>query len=72
MCEFHYNFIKEKYGRRAKLFFIYTDISVYEIETNDVHWNFYMNEDMFDFMKYPENLRFYDVTNIKIVGKMKH
>ena len=37
MYDFHYNYIKEKYGDRAKLFFTDTDSLTYEIEAEDVY-----------------------------------
>ena len=36
MYDFHYNYIKERYGRDAKLFFKDTDSLAYEIKTEDV------------------------------------
>ena len=49
MYEFHYNYIKEKYGDRAKLLFTDMDSLTYEIETEDVYQDFWSDEDKFDF-----------------------
>ena len=46
------------------------DILLYEIETN-VYEDFHMNKVMSDFTEYPDNSRFYDMKNKKIIGKMK-
>ena len=37
MYDFHYKFIKEKYGDKARLLFTDTDSLTYEIETDDVY-----------------------------------
>ena len=37
MYDFHYNYIKKKYGDRAKLLFTDTGNLIYEIEADDVY-----------------------------------
>ena len=34
---FHYNYIREKYGDKAELFFTDTDSLMYEIQTKDLY-----------------------------------
>ena len=56
MYDFHYNYIKPKYGDKAKLLFTDTDSFLYEIQTKD----FYMDisgdvKNRFDTSDYPEN-----------------
>ena len=36
MYEFHYNYIKNKYGNNLRLSFTSTDILMHEIKTEDV------------------------------------
>ena len=54
MYNFHYNYIKKKYGDRAKLLFTDTDSLTYEIEDEDVYKNFWNDKDMFDNSDYLE------------------
>ena len=54
MYDFHYNYIKQKYGDKAKLLFTDTESLMYEIQTED----FYMDisadvEHRFDTIDYP-------------------
>ena len=71
MYNFHYNYIKEKYGNKAKLLFTDTDSLTYEIEAEDVCKDFWNGKDMFDNSDYPENSPYYCNTKKKVIGKFK-
>ena len=71
MYDFHYNFIKEKYGDRAKLLFTDTDSLCYHILTDDVYEDLYNHKDMFDNSDYSKSSKFYFDENKKVIGKMK-
>ena len=71
MYDFHYNYIKKKYGDRSKLLFTDTDSLTYEIEAEDVYQDFWNDKDKFDNSGYPENSPYYDNTNKKVIGKFK-
>ena len=71
MYDFHYNYIKQKYGSKAKLLFTDTDSLTYEIETSDVYQDFWNDKDKFDNSDYPEDSQYFDKTNKKVIGKFK-
>ena len=56
MFDFHYKYIKPKYGNKAKLLFTDTDSFLYEIETEDFYKDISGDvRDRFDTSEYPEN-----------------
>ena len=69
--DFHYNYIKSKYGNRAKLLFTDTDSLTYEIQTEDSYKDFWNDKDKFDNSDYPADSPFYDASNKKVMGKFK-
>ena len=71
MYDFHYNYIKKKYGNRARLMFTDKDSLTYEIEAEDVYKNFWNDKEMFDNSDYPENSQYYCNANKKVIGKFK-
>ena len=48
MYNFHYGFIKNRYGSDAKLLFTDTDSLCYEIATEDFYLDMYNNKEHFD------------------------
>ena len=72
--DFHYNYIKKKYGENAKLLMTNTDSLKYEIKTEDFYKD--ISEDVetkFDTSNYPKNHASGIATgrNKKVIGKMK-
>lgn len=71
MYDFHYNYIKHKYGDKAKLLFTDIDSLTYEIQIKHVYKDFWKDKDKFDNSDYSEDSEFYDKTNKKVIGKFK-
>ena len=71
MYDFHYNYIKDKYGDKARLLFTDTDSLTYEIEADDVYQEFWNDKDKFDNSDYPESSPYFNKTNKKVIGKFK-
>ena len=59
MYEFHYDYIKDKYGNKSRLLFSDTDCLMQKIKTEYV------------FSNYSANSKYYDDSNKLVVGKMK-
>ena len=71
MYDFHYNYIKCKYGDKAKLLFTDTDSLTYEIETSDAYADFFDDKEIFDNSDYNKKSPFYFGENKKVIGKFK-
>ena len=67
MYEFHYGYIKNKYGNNSRLLFTDIDSWIYEIKTENVHENFSENTERLDFSNYPTKSKYYHDSN-KLVG----
>ena len=74
MYDFHYQYIKPKYGEKAKLLFTDTDSFLYEIQTEDFYKDISKDvKDRFDTSNYPKNHPSGIPTGIneKVLGMMK-
>lgn len=71
MYKFHYDYIKPKYGRKAKLLFTDTDSLTYHISTDDLYRDMYENKSVFDLSNYSKDHFCYDETNKAVIGKFK-
>ena len=74
MFDFHYNYMKPKYGNKTKLLFTDTDSFLYEIQTEDFYKDISGDvRDRFDTSEYPENHPSGIPTGInkKVLGKFK-
>ena len=74
MYDFHYGYIKPKYGEKAKLLFTDTDSLMYEIETEDFYKDISPDvRTMFDTSDYPKEhtSRIETGVNKKVIGMFK-
>ena len=49
MQDFHYNYIKSKYGDKAEVSLTDTDDLIYKIETENIYENLYKDKELFNF-----------------------
>ena len=61
MLDYHYNYIKPKYGDKVKLLFTDTDSFCYLIMTDDFYQE--MRREEYDLSDYPEDNPFYSTAN---------
>ena len=66
MYDFHYSYIKQKYGSKAKLLFTDTDSLTYEIEADDIYSDFWKDKNRFD-----NSSPYFNKSNKKVIGKFK-
>ena len=74
MFNFHYNYIREKYGNKAELLFTDTDSLMYEIKTKDFYKDIKDDvRDKFDTSDYPSNHKSGILTGVnkKVIGMFK-
>ena len=72
MYQFHYDYIKPKYGDKATLLFTDTDSLCYKIETDDIYKDFNDDKHLFDRSDYNmDGYRKQDNSNKKVIGKFK-
>ena len=69
--DFHYYYIKKKYGDRAQLLFTDTDSLTYHIKTEDAYHDFFADRELIDNSDYPQNSEFYFSENKKVIGKFE-
>ena len=72
MYEFHYNYIKNKYGNNSRLLFTDSDSLMYEIKTGDTYEDFNKEKKMLDFSNYSIKSKFYNHPNKLVAFKMKN
>ena len=70
MYDFHYSFIKKSFN--AELLFTDTDSLVYGIKSENVNEEFFKWKNFFDFSNHSKDSKFFNETNKKVIGKMKH
>ena len=51
--------------------YLLTHSLAYEIKSEDVYEEFFKHKHLFDFSNYPNDSKFFDPINKKVIGKMK-
>ena len=68
MYEFHYDYIKNKYGNISRLLFFNTGSLMYEIKAKDAYEDFSKDREMSGFSNYSAKSKFYDDSNKLVVS----
>ena len=71
MYDFHYHYVKNRYGEKAKLLFTDTDSLCYEIETQDIYRELWGDINLFENSDYPIDSPFCSAKNKKVIDKIK-
>ena len=71
MYEFHYDYVKNKYGNKLTSLLRDSDRLVYDIGTNNVYDDFSNNKEMFDFSNYFVKSKYYNDSKVLVFSKMK-
>ena len=71
MYEFHYDYVKNKYGNNSRLLFTDIDSLMYKIKTEDVYEDFRKVKETFEFSNYSTKSKYYDNSNKVVVREMK-
>ena len=69
MYDFHYNFLKKKYGAGCSFLYTDTDSFLLEIATKDVYADMGQNPELYDTSEYPKNHQLHSAKNRKKVRK---
>ena len=70
MYQFHHDYVLKTF-KSAKLLFTDTDSLVYEINGDNVYEQCFKDKNLFGFSGYPKDSVYYDISNKKVLGKMK-
>ena len=71
MQDFHYNYIKNKYGDKTEMLLTDTDNFVYKTETENVYNDLHKSKDIFDLSNYPKDSKYYSGANSLVLCKME-
>jgi hypothetical protein len=65
MYQFHYEYMKQKYGDNAKLLFTNTDSLCYEVKTRDIYQDMLEDTELFDTSEYIQDHPLYSIKTRK-------
>ena len=71
MYDFHHNFIEIIFDADCWLLFTDTESLTNEIKSKNVYKVFFKHKHLFDFSNFSKDLKFFNETNKKVIGKMK-